>query len=121
MLEVSMVSSGWVYGFPTNNTTIVYYCSTSLRDLEPLNISDLAADCAMHLDRPPTFLHRYLHRFNVLVLNKGHQPHHWNKGKLNAKQGVMSVGGEQIRDRKLDQIGNARNFIYSVVKWLDLK
>eukprot|EP00268_Persea_americana_P059549 TRINITY_DN7326_c0_g1_i5.p2 TRINITY_DN7326_c0_g1~~TRINITY_DN7326_c0_g1_i5.p2 ORF type:complete len:170 (-),score=28.49 TRINITY_DN7326_c0_g1_i5:357-866(-) len=109
---------GWVYLFPTTNTTILYYWSASLCYLEPLNITDPATDYAMHLDRPPTFLQRYFHRFNVLVLNTGH---HWNsRGKLNANRWVMYVGGEPIRDRKLAQIGNAKNFaVYSVIKWLD--
>ncbi|KAJ8629889.1 hypothetical protein MRB53_023212 [Persea americana] len=107
---------GWVYRFPTTNTTILYYWSASLCYLEPLNITDPATDYAMHLDRPPTFLQRYFHRFNVLVLNTGH---HWNsRGKLNANRWVMYVGGEPIRDRKLAQIGNAKNFVvYSVIKW----
>ncbi|KAJ8629907.1 hypothetical protein MRB53_023230 [Persea americana] len=109
---------GWVYRFPTTNTTILYYWSASLCYLEPLNITDPATDYAMHLDRPPTFLQRYFHRFNVLVLNTGQ---HWNsRGKLNANRWVMYVGGEPIRDRKLAQIGNAKNFaVYSVIKWLD--
>eukprot|EP00268_Persea_americana_P059546 TRINITY_DN7326_c0_g1_i1.p1 TRINITY_DN7326_c0_g1~~TRINITY_DN7326_c0_g1_i1.p1 ORF type:complete len:201 (-),score=26.57 TRINITY_DN7326_c0_g1_i1:15-617(-) len=81
---------GWVYRFPTTNTTILYYWSASLCYLEPLNITDPATDYAMHLDRPPTFLQRYFHRFNVLVLNTGH---HWNRGKLNANWWVMYVGG----------------------------
>ncbi|XXG72670.1 hypothetical protein AAC387_Pa07g1718 [Persea americana] len=97
--------------------TLLYYWSTSLCYLEPLNITDPAADYAMHLDRPPAFLQHYLHRFNVLVHNTGH---HWNRGKLNANRWVMYVGGEPIRDRKLAQIGNAKNFIvYNVIKWLD--
>ena len=90
---------GWVYRFPTTNTTILYYWSASLCYLEPLNITDPATDYAMDLDRPPTFLQRYFHRFNVLVLNTGH---HWNsRGKLNANRWVMYVGGEPIRDKKL--------------------
>ncbi|KAJ8629922.1 hypothetical protein MRB53_023245 [Persea americana] len=76
-----------------------------------------ATDYAMHLDRPPAFLQYYLHGFNVLVLNTGH---HWNRGKLNVNRWVMYVGGEPIRDRKLGQIGNAKNFaVYSVIKWCD--
>ncbi|KAJ8629904.1 hypothetical protein MRB53_023227 [Persea americana] len=84
---------------------------------KPLNITDPATNYAMHLDHPPAFLQHYLHRFNVLVLNTGH---HWNRGKLNVNRWVMYVGGEPIRDRKLAQIGNAKNFvIYSIIKWLD--
>eukprot|EP00268_Persea_americana_P059551 TRINITY_DN7326_c0_g1_i8.p1 TRINITY_DN7326_c0_g1~~TRINITY_DN7326_c0_g1_i8.p1 ORF type:complete len:148 (-),score=16.99 TRINITY_DN7326_c0_g1_i8:349-792(-) len=108
---------GWVYRFPTTNTTILYYWSASLCYLEPLNITDPATDYAMHLDRPLAFLQRYLHGFNVLVLNTGH---HWNRGKLNANRWVKYVGGEPIRDKKPAQIGNAKNFaVYSVIKWLD--
>ncbi|KAI3863025.1 hypothetical protein MKX03_004116 [Papaver bracteatum] len=108
---------GWAYRFPTTNTTILYYWSASLCDLEPINPGDKATDWAMHLDRPPAFLRRYLDRFDVLVLNTGH---HWNRGKLNANRWVMHVGGVRNTDRKLAEIGRAKNFtVYSVVKWVD--
>ncbi|KAF8405667.1 hypothetical protein HHK36_007744 [Tetracentron sinense] len=108
---------GWAYWFPGTNTTILYYWSASLCDLEPLNIMDPATDYAMHLDRPAAFLRQYLHRFDVLILNTGH---HWNRGKLRANRWVMHVNGMPNDDRKLAEIGNAKNFtVYSVVKWLD--
>ncbi|XP_020596632.1 protein trichome birefringence-like 14 isoform X1 [Phalaenopsis equestris] len=108
---------GWAYRFPRTNTTILYYWSASLCELEPLNRSDADTHYAMHLDRPAFFLKHFLHRFNVLVLNTGH---HWNRGKLRANKWEMYVGGKPVVDRKLAQIANARNFtVYSVVKWLD--
>ncbi|XP_026431035.1 protein trichome birefringence-like 14 [Papaver somniferum] len=108
---------GWAYRFPSTNTTILYYWSASLCDLEPINPGDKATDWAMHLDRPPAFLRRYLDRFDVLVLNTGH---HWNRGKLNANRWVMHVRGVRNTDRKLAEIGRAKNFtVYSIVKWVD--
>ncbi|XP_029122871.1 protein trichome birefringence-like 14 isoform X1 [Elaeis guineensis] len=108
---------GWAYRFPSTNTTILYYWSASLCELEPLNRSDPATHYAMHLDRPAIFLKQYLHRFDVLVLNTGH---HWNRGKFTANRWEMYVGGKPNTDRKIAQIWNARNLtIYSVIKWLD--
>ncbi|XP_077210316.1 protein trichome birefringence-like 14 [Tasmannia lanceolata] len=108
---------GWAYRFLSTNTTILYYWSASLCELEPLNISNPATEYAMHLDRPATFLRQYLHRFDVLVLNTGH---HWNRGKLKANRWVMYVGGVPNNNRALAGIGSAKNFtVYSVVKWLD--
>ncbi|KAJ7957039.1 Protein trichome birefringence-like [Quillaja saponaria] len=108
---------GWAYRFPKTNTTILYYWSASLSDLQPINITDPATNVAMHLDLPPAFMRRFLHRFNVLVLNTGH---HWNRGKLNANRWVMYVDGKPNEDKKLAEIANAKNFtICSVVRWLD--
>lgn len=104
---------GWAYRFPGTNTTILYYWSASLSDLVPLNASDRASQVAMHLDRPPAFLRKYLHRFDVLVLNTGH---HWNRGKLNANRWVMHVNGEP--ENKV--IEHAKNFtVRSIAKWVD--
>lgn len=108
---------GWAYRFPSTNTTILYYWSASLADLEPINREDPGTDWAMHLDRPPAFLRRYLHKFDVVVLNTGH---HWNRGKLKANRWVMYVGGVPNTNRKIAEIGGAKNFtVYSIVKWLD--
>lgn len=108
---------GWAYRFPSTNTTILYYWSASLSDLVPINVSDPATDVAMNLDRPPAFLRRFLHRFNVLVLNTGH---HWNQGKIKANRWVMHVNGKPLQDRNLANIANAKNFtIHSIVRWVD--
>ncbi|XP_043702297.1 protein trichome birefringence-like 14 [Telopea speciosissima] len=108
---------GWAYRFPSTNTTILYYWSASLCDLEPLNITDTATSYAMHLDRPVAFLRRYLDRIHVLVLNTGH---HWNRGKLRANRWVMYVNGMPNNDKKRAEIWNAKNFaVYSVIKWVN--
>ncbi|XP_052182856.1 protein trichome birefringence-like 14 [Diospyros lotus] len=108
---------GWAYRFPSTNTTILYYWSASLCDLEPLNITNPKTDYAMHLDRPPAFLQRFLRRFDVLVLNTGH---HWNRGKFNANRWVMHIGGVPNTDTKIENIVVAKNFtIHSVVNWVN--
>ncbi|XP_057806615.1 protein trichome birefringence-like 14 isoform X2 [Salvia miltiorrhiza] len=108
---------GWAYRFPITNTTILFYWSASLCDLEPINSSNPVTNFAMHLDRPPAFLRRYLHKFDVLVLNTGH---HWNRGKLNANRWVMYVNGVPNTNRKTMDIAGAKNLsIHSIVKWVD--
>lgn len=108
---------GWAYRFPSTNTTVLYYWSASLCDLEPLNVSDPATDFAMHLDRPPAFLQRFIHKFDVLVLNTGH---HWNRGKLKANRWVMYVGGVPNTNRKIAEIAGAKNLtVYSIVGWVN--
>lgn len=108
---------GWAYWFSQTNTTILYYWSASLCGIEPINATDPATKYAMHLDRPPAFLERYLNQFHVLVLNTGH---HWNRGKLVANRWVMHANGKPVTDRKLAQIANAKNLtVYSIVRWVD--
>ncbi|KAK4755941.1 hypothetical protein SAY87_009698 [Trapa incisa] len=108
---------GWAYRFPETNTTIIFYWSTSLCDLKPINRSNHSTEYAMHLDRPPSFLQRFIPGFDVLVLNTGH---HWNRGKISANRWVMYVGGKPNTDRKISQIWHAKNLtIHSIVKWLD--
>ncbi|KAG6658175.1 protein trichome birefringence-like 16 isoform X1 [Carya illinoinensis] len=108
---------GWAYQFPGTNTTILYYWSTSLCDVEPIDKTNTTTDYAMHLDRPPAFLRQFLHKFDVLVLNTGH---HWNRGKLKANKWVMHVGGVRNTDRKLAMIWKAKNFaVHSIVNWVN--
>ncbi|KAJ1418806.1 PMR5 N-terminal domain [Sesbania bispinosa] len=115
--EGSARPSGWAYRFPSTNTTILYYWSASLCDVEPIDVNNPNTDYAMHLDRPPAFLRQFLHKFNVLVLNTGH---HWNRGKLNANRWVMHVGGVPNTDRKRAMIWVAKNLtIHSVVSWVN--
>ncbi|KAM7275396.1 hypothetical protein ACFE04_017262 [Oxalis oulophora] len=109
--------NGWAYWFPSTNTTVLYYWSATLCGIEPINITDPRTDYAMHLDRPPQFLTQYLHKINVLVLNTGH---HWNRGKFRGNRWVMYVNGAPNVNKKLIQIGDAKNFaIHNIVKWVD--
>ncbi|KAG9133347.1 hypothetical protein Leryth_021486 [Lithospermum erythrorhizon] len=109
--------NGWAYLFPITNTTILYYWSASLCGIEPINATDPDTEYAMHLDRPPGFLQTFIDQFNVVVLNTGH---HWNRGKVNANRWVMYVNGKPLHDRKLAQIGNAKNLtVHSIARWLD--
>ncbi|KAI3847540.1 hypothetical protein MKX03_013759 [Papaver bracteatum] len=114
----AILPDGWAYRFPSTNTTIVWYWSSSLCDLEPINPGNKTTDYTMHLDRPPAFLGTYLDRFDVLVLNTGH---HWDKEKFDANRWVMHVGGVPVTtDGKLADVELAKNFtIYSIVKWVD--
>lgn len=108
---------GWAFRFPETNTTILYYWSSCLCDLEPLNATDPATEVAMHLDRPPSFLERFLDRFDVLILNTGH---HWNRGKLRANRWVMHVNGKPNQDKRLAPMGSAKNFtIFNIARWVD--
>ncbi|KAJ4834719.1 Protein trichome birefringence-like 16 [Turnera subulata] len=109
--------NGWAFRFLKTNTTILYYWSASLCDLEPVDIKNPQTNFAMHLDRPPAFLRQYLHKFDVLVLNTGH---HWNRGKFNANRWVMYIGGIPNTNRQLAMIGNAKNFtIHSIINWVN--
>ncbi|MBA0661811.1 hypothetical protein Goklo_006053 [Gossypium klotzschianum] len=84
---------------------------------EPLDVKDPQTEYAMHLDRPPPFLRQFLHKIDVLVLNTGH---HWNRGKLRANRWVMYVGGAPNTNKKIANMGRAKNFtIHNTVKWLD--
>ncbi|KAJ9551262.1 hypothetical protein OSB04_015307 [Centaurea solstitialis] len=113
----SVRPDGWAYRFQKTNTTILYYWSASLCDLEPLDPTNRTTYFAMHLDRPPAFLKRFLSRFHVVVLNTGH---HWNRGKINGNRWVMYVGGKPNTNRRIADIGGARNFtIYSIVSWMN--
>ncbi|KAE8735297.1 Protein trichome birefringence-like 14 [Hibiscus syriacus] len=108
---------GWAYRVLRTNTTVLYYWSSSLCELEPFNVKDPQTEYAMHLDRPPSFLRQFLHKIDVLVLNTGH---HWNRGKLRANRWVMYLGGVPNTSRMLADIGRAKNFtIHNTVKWLD--
>lgn len=109
--------NGWAYRFPSSNTTILFYWSASLCELQPLNKSNPATNYAMHLDRPVTFLKQFLDRFDVLILNTGH---HWNRGKFKTNRWEMYVDGTPNTNKRLAEIRNAKNLtIYSIVRWLD--
>lgn len=110
---------GWAYRFPITNTTILFYWSASLCELEPLNASDPASHYALHLDRPVTFLKQHLPRFDVLVLNTGH---HWNRDKFRGNRWELYAGGKPIVDgeEELADLRNAKNFtLHSIARWVD--
>ncbi|KAA3477106.1 protein trichome birefringence-like 16 isoform X2 [Gossypium australe] len=113
----SIRPNGWAYRFLSTNTTVLYYWSSGLCELEPLDVKDPQTKYSMHLDRPPSFLHQFLHKIDVLVLNTGH---HWNRGKLRANRWVMYVGGAPNTNKKIANMGRDKNFIiHNTVKWLD--
>ncbi|KAF3324168.1 protein trichome birefringence-like 14 isoform X3 [Carex littledalei] len=110
---------GWAYRFPRTNTTVLFYWSASLCELQPLlNGSDpKPVSYALHLDRPVTFLKKYLDRFHVLVLNTGH---HWNRGKFQGNHWELHAYGKPVGDSKLSDLSNAKNLtLHSIVSWLN--
>eukprot|EP00250_Pteridium_aquilinum_P009401 c18645_g1_i1 orf=159-1421(+) len=110
-------AEGVAHKFLQTNTTIIYYWSASLCDIQPLNKTDPQTYSAMHLDRPVMFLQKFIGVMDVLVLNTGH---HWNKGKITGNKWVMYVDGELSVDRRFRDIGYARNFsLAKIVAWLD--
>ncbi|XP_061362532.1 protein trichome birefringence-like 16 [Gastrolobium bilobum] len=109
--------NGWAFRFLSTNTTILYYWSATLCDVQPVDVNNPGSDHAMHLDRPPAFLRQFLHKFDALVLNTGH---HWNRGKLKANRWVMHTGGVPNTDKKLAVIWRAKNLtVHSVVSWVN--
>ncbi|KAL1363966.1 hypothetical protein AAHE18_03G184400 [Arachis hypogaea] len=108
---------GYAYRFITTNTTILYYWSSTLCDTQPIDPTDPESDVAMHLDQPPAFLQKYLHKIHVLVLNTGH---HWNRGKLKANRWVIYINGVRSTEKELAMIWRAKNFtVHSVVSWVN--
>ncbi|KAD4386120.1 hypothetical protein E3N88_26289 [Mikania micrantha] len=102
---------GWAFCFTITNTTILYYWSASLCEIEPVDPTSETTDYAMHLDRPPAFLKHFLDIIDVLVLNTGH---YWNRGKLNANRWVMYVGGKPNTNRRIVDIGGLKVFLRSI-------
>lgn len=108
---------GTAQHFKETNTTIIYYWSATLCEVQPLNRSDPNTEFAMHLDRPATFIQSYLDKIDVLILNTAH---HWNRGKMNANKWIMHVNGKPTIDKRFRDLNTARNFtVHKVIAWLD--
>ncbi|KAK3133271.1 hypothetical protein QOZ80_6AG0534480 [Eleusine coracana subsp. coracana] len=108
---------GWAYRFPTTNTTILFYWSASLSELEPLNTGSSGTTYALHLDRPVTFLKTYVSSFDALVLNTGH---HWNRGKFNENHWELYADGKPVGKGRFADLNRAKNLtLHSIARWMD--
>uniref|UniRef100_A0A2K1ZSD1 Uncharacterized protein n=1 Tax=Populus trichocarpa TaxID=3694 RepID=A0A2K1ZSD1_POPTR len=88
----------FAYRFTNTNTTILYYWSSSLSDLEPLNKANPDSKIAM-------------------LINTGN---HWSKGKFKKNRWLIYINGKVNEDRNLARIPVAKNFtVHSIVQRLD--
>eukprot|EP00249_Psilotum_nudum_P008910 c21588_g1_i1 orf=1211-2095(+) len=109
---------GWAYRFNRTNTTILFYWSATLCDIQPFNQSDPRTKKAMHMDRPPLFLKEHFRKFEVLILNTGS---HWNAGKFKKNHWKMYTQGKRLSStHALRDLKKARNFtVYSIMRWVN--
>ncbi|KQK00092.1 protein trichome birefringence-like 14 isoform X3 [Brachypodium distachyon] len=121
-------AGGSAYRFPSTNTTILFYWSATLSELQPLQNTTSSArtkkktttSYALHLDRPAEFLKQHLHSFDALVLNTGH---HWSRQKFIRNHWELYDGGKPVI-RKGKAAANfftdARNAkLHNIARWLD--
>ncbi|KAH7294138.1 hypothetical protein KP509_28G058200 [Ceratopteris richardii] len=87
----ALLEKGTAQRFLKTNTTIIFYWSASLCEIEPIHKSDAHTKFAMHLDRPAVFIRTYLRFMDILILNTGH---HWNRGKIEGNKWVMYLDGK---------------------------
>jgi hypothetical protein len=111
---------GSAYRFPHTNTTVLFYWSPTLSELEPFkNITTKKTSYALHLDRPPAFLKRYLHSFDALVLNTGH---HWNTVKFRRNHWKLYDDGKPVGKGTIsaDDFSRARDVkLHTIARWVD--
>ena len=112
-------AEGTAQRFTETNTTILFYWSVTLCELQPLDPSNRSAGFAMHLDKPATFLQKYLKGVHFLVLNTGQ---HWNAEKLASNKWVMYADNKPITTEHefLKDMDAARNFtLHKIMSWLN--
>jgi len=61
---------------------------------EPLNITDPLTNVSLHLDHPPAFMRKFLHRFDVLALNTATTG---TRGSLMQTGGKCMLMGSQMK------------------------
>ncbi|KAE8691206.1 Trichome birefringence-like 15 isoform 1 [Hibiscus syriacus] len=87
--------------------------------LERINNSNPDSSLVLHLDRVPSFLTKFLHRFHLLVLNTAQ---HWIKAKFIANGWIIHVNRKPIKEGILMDMTNVKNYmVHRIVKWLDLQ
>ena len=110
---------GSAYRFPGTNTTILFYWSATLSQLEPLMNTTKSSGYALHLDRPADFLKTHLHSFDTLVLNTGH---HWNTVKFRRNRWKLYEHGKPARKGRLTakKLSHARDSkLHSMARWVE--
>jgi len=111
---------GSAYRFPGTNTTVLFYWSPTLSELEPLtNLTTTnTTSYALHLDRPADFLKKHLHSFDTLVLNTGH---HWNAVKFRRNRWELYDGGKPagtlVTAKDFDRARDMK--LRSIAGWVD--
>uniref|UniRef100_A0ACD5Z0X1 Uncharacterized protein n=1 Tax=Avena sativa TaxID=4498 RepID=A0ACD5Z0X1_AVESA len=112
---------GSAYRFLETNTTVLFYWSPTLSELEPLmDMTTNTTSYALHLDRPADFLKKHLHSFDTLVLNTGH---HWNTVKFWRNRWKLYNDGKPVRKGTLvaaKDFNHARDIkVHNIARWVD--
>ncbi|XP_051209353.1 protein trichome birefringence-like 14 [Lolium perenne] len=111
---------GSAYRFPETNTTILFYWSPTLSEHEPLmNMTTKKTSNVLHIDRPADFLKKYLHSFDILVLNTGH---HWNRVKFWRNHWKLYNDGKPVGNGTLvaKDFSRAREIkLHNIARWVD--
>ncbi|CAI7886639.1 unnamed protein product, partial [Closterium sp. NIES-54] len=110
--------TGLAYRFLASNTTVIFRWTPYLCRIKPFK-GDWKLGRAMHLDRPDTFLRKFLKELDVVVLSTGH---HWNEDEMREKGLFFFLNGSQappVESRPMVVSLALRTAIRSVSVWVD--
>eukprot|EP00850_Spirogloea_muscicola_P009945 SM000057S18375 [mRNA] locus=s57:281939:285591:- [translate_table: standard] len=111
--------TGWAFRFTAYDMTLMFSWSATLCKLQPVNASDSSSLSEMHLDRPDSFLKKFVPELDILVLNTGH---HWHRQKIKQNNWEMRLHGEPLKvvRRKPMMIWQAHELaVTNVARWID--